>query len=289
MVSRPPAPLATPHSSPAAFLVGVVRSFAERGALVDAGAMAFSLFLASIPMMGLVGSILAHGLSANARGLALISSLFDLAPAEVRTIVDRQFLRGSGATIAPVFLIGSLYLAAGAFHDAMTVFEVALGAERRSWIEKRAIGLACVVAFLAFLSVFGFVAVTLSGGIFALAAALFHDPRLALSVLPLFAISGAWIFVAGFFRVAVRRADHQVAVWPGATVTVAIGSVASTAFALYARSLADYAAFYGSLAAVAVFMVWLWICCIALLLGVETNANIDRIRRPGVTMPRARG
>ena len=78
-------------------------------------------------------------------------------------------------------------------------------------------------------------------------------------------------------------------IWRGAITTVAIGSIASYGFASYARSLARYAVFYGGLAAVAVFMVWLWICCIALLLGVETNAEAERQRQSVMPRPPSGG
>jgi len=53
---------------------------------------------------------------------------------------------------------------------------------------------------------------------------------------------------------------------------------ASTLFAGYARDLASYTVFYGSLAAVAVFLLWLWVLCAALLVGVEVNAVLGRGR-----------
>jgi membrane protein len=76
----------------------------------------------------------------------------------------------------------------------------------------------------------------------------------------------------------VHHRSSKPTIWRGAFATVAIGSLASLLFASYARALARYAVFYGSLAAVAVFLVWLWLCCIALLVGVEVNAEAERRR-----------
>ena len=259
----------------------VLSSLAQRNALVDAGAMAFALFLASIPLMGLAGAVIAHVLAGEPRALAMLSSLVDVAPDEVRELVERYVARGTEESIAPVFLFGSLWLAAGAFHDAMTVFESALDAVPRTWVKKRLIALGCVVALLVLLAVLGSTVVAFLGGPLELIARLLERgvPRTAGIVVPTLAALTTLPLLAAFFRVAVRHRSSEPVIWRGAIATVAIGSVASYLFASYARTLARYAVFYGSLAAVAVFMVWLWLCCIALLIGVEANAEAERKRQ----------
>jgi membrane protein len=256
----------------------VLRSLAQRNALGDAGAMAFSLFLASIPLMGLAGAVVAHVLRGEPRALSMLSSLVDLAPDEVHELVDRYVARGTGQGIAPVFLFGSMWLAAGAFHDAMTVFESALDAVPRTWMKKRVIALACVLSLLLLLAVLGSTVVVVLGGPLQLFTTLIQRgvPSTAGVVVPALVAAVTLPLLAAFFRVAVRHRSHSPVIWRGAIATVAIGSVASYAFARYARTLARYAVFYGSLAAVAVFLVWLWICCVALLIGVETNAEAER-------------
>ena len=150
----------------------VLSSLSQRKALVDAGAMAFALFLASIPLMGLAGAVVAHVLRGEPRALAMLSSLVDVAPDEVHELVDRYVARGTDQAIAPVFLLGSLWLAAGAFHDAMTVFESALSAVPRTWVQKRLIAVACVLSLLLLLAVLGSSVVVFLGGPLALLGSL---------------------------------------------------------------------------------------------------------------------
>jgi membrane protein len=270
----------------------VVISLIRRDALVDAGAMAFSLFLASIPLMGLAGAVVAHVVRGEPRALTLLSSLVNAAPHEVRELVDRYIERGTDQALAPVFLLGSAWLAAGAFHDAMTVFELALDAARRSWLRKRAVALGCVVALLGLLTLLGSSVVMFAGGPLELFASLHEGGVLrgAGAVAPALVALVTLPLLAAFFRIAVRHRSRRPTIWRGAFATVAIGSLGSFLFASYARTLARYAVFYGSLAAVAVFLVWLWLCCIALLVGVEVNAEAERrgaSLRP--TIPRHQG
>jgi membrane protein len=68
-------------------------------------------------------------------------------------------------------------------------------------------------------------------------------------------------------------------VTPGGLVAVVLWIVASAAFALYVANFGSYNKTYGSLGAVIVFLVWLWISNVAVLLGAEFNAEVARGRR----------
>lgn len=65
---------------------------------------------------------------------------------------------------------------------------------------------------------------------------------------------------------------------PGSLLAVLIWLVASLAFAFYVANFASYSKTYGSMATVVIFLVWLWISNIAILLGEEFNAEIERGR-----------
>jgi membrane protein len=66
---------------------------------------------------------------------------------------------------------------------------------------------------------------------------------------------------------------------PGALLAVVLWIVASAAFALYVANLGSYNKTYGAVAGVIIFLIWLWISNVALLLGGELNAEIERGRR----------
>lgn len=67
-------------------------------------------------------------------------------------------------------------------------------------------------------------------------------------------------------------------VTPGGVLAVVIWIIASALFALYVANFGSYNKTYGSLAAVIIFLVWLWISNIAILLGLEYNAELERSR-----------
>jgi membrane protein len=66
---------------------------------------------------------------------------------------------------------------------------------------------------------------------------------------------------------------------PGSVVALLLWILASAAFAFYVASFASYNKTYGALGGVIVFLVWLWISNIAVLLGAEFNAELERGRQ----------
>jgi membrane protein len=86
-------------------------------------------------------------------------------------------------------------------------------------------------------------------------------------------------FLAGFYRYAVEHpAGVRRRVWPGAVAAIVSWLIVSSAFGNYAVSIADYALYYGSLAAVAVLLVWLYLTSLALVVGAEVNAQLEGLR-----------
>jgi membrane protein len=64
----------------------------------------------------------------------------------------------------------------------------------------------------------------------------------------------------------------------GGTLALVAWAAASVGFALYVTNFGSYNATYGSLGAVIVFLVWLYITNCAILLGAEINAELERGR-----------
>jgi membrane protein len=67
----------------------------------------------------------------------------------------------------------------------------------------------------------------------------------------------------------------------GGIVGVVLWLLASALFALYIATMGSgsYNKTYGALAGVVIFLVWLWISNVAILLGAEFNAELERGRR----------
>ncbi|MFF5359075.1 YihY/virulence factor BrkB family protein [Streptomyces scabiei] len=65
---------------------------------------------------------------------------------------------------------------------------------------------------------------------------------------------------------------------PGGIVATLIWLAASAGFAVYAANFGSYNKTYGTLAGAVVFLIWLWLTNLAILLGLEFDAELSRER-----------
>ena len=65
---------------------------------------------------------------------------------------------------------------------------------------------------------------------------------------------------------------------PGALVAIIIWIIASGLFALYVANFGHYNKVYGSIAGMIIFLIWMWLSNVAILLGAEFNAELERSR-----------
>jgi membrane protein len=96
--------------------------------------------------------------------------------------------------------------------------------------------------------------------------------------------AGSWVVLlaslvtvlAALYRYGPSRARARWRwITPGAILAVVIAMVASAAFSLYVAKFGSFGETYGSLAAVVVVLLWLWISAFAVVLGAELNSELE--------------
>lgn len=257
-------------------LRSVVHSLDEHNATGAASAIAFDAFLSLIPLAALAGHVLSRMQSSSA---LVLDPLIRAAPPEVAEAVSAEVRRmAESSVVAPLSVIGFLWISSAGLSTAMGVFETIYGSRARPWYVRRTLAVACVLASL------GVVPAVAALGV------LFMSISGSLGWLVALALPAALLvfLVAAFFRIAIQHPPGvRQRVVPGAVLTVALWAVVSTLFSLYVARLARYATFYGSLATAAIFLFWLWLLALALFIGGELNARLDR-ERAGATSLRPR-
>ncbi len=238
---------------------------------IAASAIAFDAFLSLVPLAAFAGLVM-HML--NETGDLILAPLARNAPKPVADLVldaAYRFLNdANSAVVAPLSVGAFLWTSSAGLSTAMSVFEDMFHSPPRPWWWRRGIAILCVIASIAIIAF-----VTSCGvGIGMLSR---RAGAAAAVVIPTGTLIG---MLSAFFRIAVRRGPvfQKRRVIPGVLVTVVLWSALSALFSFYVATLARYTTLYGSLAAVAIFLFWLWLLAMALLVGGEVNAQLDGVR-----------
>jgi membrane protein len=105
---------------------------------------------------------------------------------------------------------------------------------------------------------------------------------------PVLVLIASLLFALLYYAAPNVRHPSFRAILPGGLVAVLLWIAASGVFAVYVAKFGSYNKTYGSLGAVIVFLVWLWISNIAILFGAELNAELARERSIAAGAPEDR-
>jgi membrane protein len=251
-----------------------------------AAALTYYGVLAIFPAVIALVSIL--GLVGHSATQPLIENLGKLAPGPARTIFasaieNLQRSRGTAGIVFVAGLAGALWSASSyvsAFMRASNaIYDVGEG--RPIW-KTLPVRLGVTIAMLLLLALSA-LAVVLTGGLAKEVGNLLGVGATAVNVWdiakwPVLLLIVSFMFATLYW--AAPNVKHPGLRWlsPGGICAVAIWVLASAAFALYVAGFSSYNKTYGALAAVVVFLVWLWISNVAILLGAEFNAELERAR-----------
>ena len=251
-----------------------------------AQALAYSLFLA-IPAIGLV----VLGVFSVVADADTVSSLVEKAgqvmPVQATALLEDSLQRstestGSGVVLTVVGLALALWSTTSAATTLMHGLTRAYGTDDdRGFVTKRvtALGLVVILVVGTALVVFflvlgphveGWLGSALEAeGVTAWAWWTLQWPVLLAALL--------FAFVAVLYLGPDVEHRNWKLVIPGAVSAVLVWLLASGGFALYAAHFGSYNKSWGTLSAVVVTLVWLWLTSAALLFGAEVNAEVRRI------------
>jgi membrane protein len=249
-----------------------------------------SLFPAVLLALSLLGLLGQYPETYN----AIVGYLEEAAPASVVDPLDRSLRgalqsKGTAATALVISVAVALYGTTGALEASRralnVVFEVDGG---RSFVRRKVIDvastfvlMALVLASLLLAFVGGRFAEDLLGfiGLGSTAAQAWNIVRWPGAVATAMLVFAFVYYVTPDVR---QRSFRWVT--PGAVVGVLLWLLASFGLSAYVSKVVDVGAVYGTFAGAILLVAWLWLTNVALLLGAELNAEIERDRelREGV-------
>jgi membrane protein len=295
--SGPEGPRRLSGSSWADALRRTVREFRDDNLIDWAAALTYYAVLAIFPALVALVSIV--GLFGDPKGTTetITDIVSELGPESAADTFNDPIQsitanRGRAGALFVVGMVGALYSASGyigAFMRASNaIYEVEEG---RPFWKRRPLQMAVTLVMVMLVALVA-LALVLSGPVAeAVGAAvglsetavtiygLAKWPALALVVILLLALL---YYVSPNVQLPAFR-------WitPGSVLALVLSVLASVGFAFYVANFGSYDKTYGTLGGVVSFLVWLWIINIAVLLGVELNAELERGRELEAGLPGA--
>jgi membrane protein len=258
-----------------------VETKADNIPLLSAG-VAFYALLALVP--GLVATVSIFGLAADPASIGRhVNDLLGAAPTEVQTLVQNQLLSitaGSHAKLGLGAVFGvlvALWSASTGMKHTLTALNAAYDEdETRTFVRLRAVSLLLTVGAVMF--VIASVAVVAALPMLLDHTAVGTSGRFAIAVIRWPALGLA--VIAGLAVLYRYGPDRNQPKWrwvsPGALFATSAWLVASVLFSVYTANFGKYNETYGSLGAVVVVMLWLFLTVAAVLVGAELNAELER-------------
>lgn len=266
-------------------------SFYDSEDLTFAASIAYYSLLSLFPFLLLAVSIIATLTSTEGDRKAVLDFVLQYFPRQF-PFVTRQ-LEAMQRAPSQLTAAGSLLLiwaAMGVFGAITSAINHAWGVEKQpSFFKHKLISFIMLVAASLLLLVALLVVTAASiaeAGWFAsvLARAPALEALQILDVLRSFAVRWAttftFIIVVGLVYYFVPNARVRFRdVWVGAIVTGLLWRAAFAGFSFYVRDISRFESIHGSLAAVVVFLFWIYTSAVILLFGAELTAAYARLRR----------
>jgi membrane protein len=247
---------------------------------VVAGGVAFYVFLSLVP--ALLAVILVYGLVADPEDVRRqIEDYITALPSDAQTTILEQLQAvtdqdpgGLGVGLV-ASVLAAIYSASKGMQGLIAALNVAYDEEEtRKFVKLRLTTIGLTLAVI----VGGAVG---TGGMVVLgtvAEGLGTAGEVALTILrwPLLAV----FLILGLAALYRYAPDRERAKWrwvtPGATVATVLWVLGSVAFSIYSRVAGNFTETYGSLASVAVLLLWLLLSAYVIILGAEFDSEAER-------------
>ncbi|MFI7499220.1 YihY/virulence factor BrkB family protein [Streptomyces sp. NPDC049687] len=282
----PDKPTDLPKRSWMAVLKGTLKEFKKDELTDRAAALTYYGILALFPALLALVSVL--GIVGQSATQAVLDNIQKLAPGAAQDILrnavrQMQGNAGLGSIMAIVGLALAVWSASGyvaAFiRSANAVYDIPEG--RPVWkVLPVRVGVTVVLMVMAVISA---IIVVFTGGLArevgtALGVGDAGLTAWSIAKWPVLVVLVTVMIAVLYWATPNARVRGFRWITPGSFLALLIWMIASAGFALYVANFGSYNKTYGALAGVVIFLVWLWITNLAILLGLEFDAELVRQR-----------
>src|SRR5574344_31913 len=260
-----------------------------KGALNQrAASLAFHFFLALFPMLLFFITLLPY-IPIDSLYLQLYSFLFDILPFDVydsvASTIDGILLKKHGGLMSIGF-ISSVYVASSGINAMILSFNTSShNLKKRPWWKRRLLSIALVAAIgigmiLSFALIVGSKSVFTYLHTHGIIERHYFFIILKLIKWALLITTVYLMFVVLYYYAPINKKNFKF-FSAGASLATVMFLLATGGFNLYIKYFSHYNALYGSIGALIIFMLWIYMVSFILLIGFEFNASIDEAINEG--------
>ncbi len=266
------------------YVIGIVK-----GALTTrASAIAFSFFIAIFPFLLFILIVIPY-IPIDGFKTEFLSFLESFLPPTTSEFFFQNIFENisGGSLISTVFLL-SIFLMANGVNAVFSGFEYSYHEQLTRNIFKQylyALGVAIILAFLLMLTVavFGYFQIYIIRPLYeSLSGEDLTDSGSGLFWIVLgkylFFVIMVYISTATLYYFGTKEGRHSRFFSVGALLTTLLIILTSYLFGVYIENFSQYNELYGSIGALLILLIYLWLNSNILLLGYELNASLNKLR-----------
>ena len=259
-------------------IIDIIVRFKKDDVPVLGSQLAYNLILSFFPFIIFLMTLIGHTFLNRIEVLDGLSSLVPQSASDLIKYTILEVGNTKSNSLMSVSLMFTLWSASSGFNAVIKGLNKAYGVrEKRSFIKVRTISLICtlgmslIIIIMMLLLVLGRViwnAITRQFDIL-------QKLTLVLVITKYLIVISTTIFIFSLlYRYAPNRKLKWIEVCPGAIFSTFSIILASAAFAYYVNNFGKYSVFYGSIGAIIVLLIWLFLVSIIIILGGEVNASL---------------
>jgi membrane protein len=254
--------------------------------LTIGAAVAFFALMSLVPLL-MIAAALLNVLPIPNLFDQLLNMLAMVVPPDAMTFVStllQSILTAHTARIFSIGILSYLWAASGCFSSLIEALDIAYDVPvERSWIRTRLVSLLLTM---------------LCGGLFLVTLlCVFAGPHVMHFLAEVFSLPSGFLLiwqplrlvlmfvlvvanVMLLYHIGPNRRTHFKAALPGAALAVIMWFLGSLGLGFYIDHFSNYSATYGSLGAIIVLMLWLYLTTVSILIGAELNAELWKRQHP---------
>lgn len=272
-------------------LIQVKDQIGENNVSIISAGVAFFAFLAIFPAIGALVSI--YGLAMNPQNIQdQLSQLYGVMPQQAYEILKAQvenLMETSGSALGWSMAAGillSIWSANKGTKSLFTGVDIAYDTVNNRGFFKQN-GLTLLFTFGAIILVILSMALIVA---FPVLVGQLGLPSTIESIISwgrwiLLAVIVVWFLGMVYKHAPNKTTPHFKWVFPGAILATLLWLIASWGFSFYVKNFGSYGEVYGSISAVVVLLLWLFITSFIILLGAELNSEIEKYVPDETTFP----